>query len=89
LWLFLFVGFVRFVVKFMNVMNRREFIKVAVRGLATAGLAGLAGVALWRAKGNRELGGECTGNGVCRGCPRVTACQHPTALSFKRKATDF
>lgn len=63
--------------------DRREFLKTLVRLTLFGGL--LAGVArLATRKDSAETPNDaCTQNGVCRNCPLLEKCGHPTALSFK------
>lgn len=63
-------------------MNRRDFLKKSGRFL----LLGLLGYGIFRSlRGNPDSvrDSRCRGNGVCRGCPRLASCGHPTALSFR------
>ena len=63
-------------------MNRRDFLKKSCRLF----LLGLLGYGIFRSlRGAQDAVGDsrCRGNGVCRGCPRLASCGHPTALSFR------
>ena len=63
--------------------DRREFLKSLVRLILFSGLTlGLGRLSMQ--KGSAEkLGDTCRRNGVCRKCPLVKKCGHPTARSFR------
>jgi len=61
-------------------MSRREFIKGAVRALF---LGGLAGGMAWLAGRSRHSDACVSSNGVCRGCPALDKCGHPSARSYR------
>jgi hypothetical protein len=64
-------------------IDRREFFKELIRLTLLSGLlAGLARLAM-RNGSNDKLDDSCKRNGVCRNCPLLEKCGHPTARSFK------
>ena len=63
-------------------MNRRDFLKKSGR-LFLLGLLGYGIFRSLRAAPDPLRDSRCRGNGVCRGCPRLASCGHPTALSFR------
>jgi len=63
--------------------SRREFLRSFGRYIsASAVVAGSVAVAS-RAARDRSAH-RCTGNGVCRGCPVLRDCLHPTAFSARK-----
>lgn len=63
--------------------DRREFLKTLVRLTLFSGLvAGLARLAT-RKDSDAQGDDACTRDGVCRNCPVLKKCGHPTARSFK------
>lgn len=65
--------------------NRREFLKSLARLTLFSGLTlGLGRLAMPRSEGSADRSDErCRSNGVCRKCPLVKKCGHPTARSFR------
>ncbi len=63
--------------------SRREFLKNMGRIMLLSGLtAGVAGLAT-RKGASSPKDDTCRRDGVCRNCPLLKGCGHPTALSFK------
>ncbi len=66
-------------------MTRREFLRSCGRGALAGGIIAAASL-LWRRRSSEGLPGhKCVNDGICRGCPRLSGCPLPTAVSLREK----
>lgn len=65
--------------------SRREFLRSAGRLLLLGGLVAGGGRLATRKKRAASSGTCATKTGVCRACPILAPCRHPTAISYKER----
>ncbi len=66
-------------------MDRRGFLKLALRCLALAGLAYLGLRSLGQGGAAKARSADsCEGDGLCPCCPGLQGCAHPQALAYAR-----